>query len=1121
MPLHLASAVPCHVIFFLAFLAELSHQQGCGNHVVCTGQRPKLSSGCCPVQAGQPCRPADGGDCDSDLGFHCGLEGGARIANGSGICQGQYDLRATSNGQREVELAWSPFAPPDYLFEYVLFMREGTFNYDINNWNQIECGDQPHYTARRLKPATAYYFQVAIWEDARNMILGTTTETLLTETRPVEFCEHKGLQYQVNQTFVHDCEDNCTCLANGQFECFPLCPEQGIPELEEGCHLTQGNHCCEVRVSCSVGGEVCDVEGVKYSHGDEFESGCKQCVCMHGELECQYPPSCQVLQPSESCPNPEPVDVEGACCPDWSCGETCVYENATHAVQEYFTSTQCGLCRCQASGVVHCAPDCPPVVMVLPDAACPDPHVRQDGCCDTLHCYDPSLDVDELIRRMFALSYSPVTLTLSFEVDAVAEQNGVAVYPEYEVMYTNTTDLTHNWRRRVVRPVDVRLHQDQSQEEQPDQALTTERAIVVDNRAYVTIAGMYPNTTYYVKIRRLADDATDQGDLTSANSTHHQTSAMVVIKTMPLKSVTSCFHAGQEVPHEEQIPSHCSQVCTCRFGQIVCESACPSEHGLIAVSPSCPRPRLEKTGGECCPTWKCYPSDSGCHYDDLILAAGQSVTSDCRVCTCYNGTMHCQSACPPVSDAPRAGCELSNVTGLCCPQWSCPREIASPLGVESSILLRFRGSCTQPVSKLEEELGQQVFLKVAAHIQSVLGQGSLSGQLRDGLRVELKCDVMPEQTSEERRKRSPDEGATEEGFINVVVILHSNWSSSASDFPSTGEEMYNASLRLTSVLNNSRDVFEAGGTALTTQSAQLQAFHFLCDTGFSYQKGSCVLSEIETAPSFFPGSSLSVAQVSSNSVTLQWSPATVKEKKHILGFMIEYRRANDLSWLATGRILPTVTSQTLNQLSPNQEYVVRLLALTFWPGKSKWPMATAQFTTDPYDASASTGWTISLGDVTIAESYAILSWDPLPDTVRERVSGISVAYRVWPTKHFTHKLNVPDIGQTHVKMTELQPSMAYVAELALLMTSGAVLHSQPIHFETKAKAHTAEELKIVSIIAGGITLVSLLSTLITCLLWRRDKAKYSGTAFENKGYGKQVTNNNYTETEPAANPASV
>lgn len=92
------------------------------------------------------------------------------------------------------------------------------------------------------------------------------------------------------------------------------------------------------------------------------------------------------------------------------------------------------------------------------------------------------------------------------------------------------------WHRRLVQPIDVSLNNDQPNQLEPIEALTQDNAIVVGDRAYVTLAGMHPNTTYYVRIIPLDvtwDDmaVSPSGDF---NYSESQMSAMVVVKTMPL-----------------------------------------------------------------------------------------------------------------------------------------------------------------------------------------------------------------------------------------------------------------------------------------------------------------------------------------------------------------------------------------------------------------------------------------------------------------------------------------------------------------------------------------------------------------------------------------------------------
>lgn len=46
----------------------------------------------------------------------------------------------------------------------------------------------------------------------------------------------------------------------------------------------------------------------------------------------------------------------------------------------------------------------------------------------------------QFLGRMFAISYSPASLTLSFEVDPQSEVNGIPLFCQYEIQYANTSD---------------------------------------------------------------------------------------------------------------------------------------------------------------------------------------------------------------------------------------------------------------------------------------------------------------------------------------------------------------------------------------------------------------------------------------------------------------------------------------------------------------------------------------------------------------------------------------------------------------------------------------------------------------------------------------------------------
>ncbi|KAH9496120.1 hypothetical protein Btru_012108 [Bulinus truncatus] len=670
----LSITTSCHVVIsVLSLLATSSSQERCGQGASCRGERPKLANGCCPVEQNQACRPDVGDDCDTQLGYNCVNDVGTVVTAGQGTCRGQYNLTAQSVGVNSVNLTWTHVARPLDMYEYVILYRETNYPLGDSGWTPKDVGESPKGLLKDLTPGTLYSIKVGIWTVRST---GNYSEVIMVETQPASFCEHLSTHYAVGQQFVHECEDNCTCLPTGELQCQPVCPGAlGIPQApEEGCEYERGSDCCTYVKRCPVPAESCSYNNETYPHGHEFDLGCQVCECSLGQVTCQYPLGCGAMEATVSCPSPKISGVDEDCCPIRYCESTCTFENRTYQHMEYFTSSECGLCQCSTVDGVQCASECPPVVMVLPSAACPDPHIKKEGCCETLYCHDTSRDILHYIRNVFSLSYSPSMLTLSFEVESQREENGHPTYCQYEILSTNTNDSFGNWSRRLVQPVDVQIQQDQSTHKEPADALTRESAIVVGKRAYVTVSGMQPNTTYFVKIIPLDGLREDMSESHTGqiNYSDRNISAMVVARTRPLFNVTSCFHDGREVHHEEVIAAHCGQHCQCLLGKIQCHSTCDAEGYVVARSRTCPIPRLEKTEEQCCPQWTCHPSATGCIYNGLIMTTGQTVYDACQVCKCANGSVQCTPVCQPNGEAPRPGCELTNISGQCCSQWMCP-----------------------------------------------------------------------------------------------------------------------------------------------------------------------------------------------------------------------------------------------------------------------------------------------------------------------------------------------------------------------------------------------------------------------------------------------------------------
>lgn len=54
---------------------------------------------------------------------------------------GRYNLNITSRGETEVNLAWTAFAPPGYMFEYVLLYRVGSSHANLSEWSRREVSE--------------------------------------------------------------------------------------------------------------------------------------------------------------------------------------------------------------------------------------------------------------------------------------------------------------------------------------------------------------------------------------------------------------------------------------------------------------------------------------------------------------------------------------------------------------------------------------------------------------------------------------------------------------------------------------------------------------------------------------------------------------------------------------------------------------------------------------------------------------------------------------------------------------------------------------------------------------------------------------------------------------------
>ncbi|KAK3784636.1 hypothetical protein RRG08_003443 [Elysia crispata] len=1106
------------------------------------GERPKVpTTGCCPVGAWQTCQPSRDLWCDHELGLFCRDQRGIAVKNGDGKCKGDFELNVTSRGEQVLDLEWLNFAPADYGSEYVVLYRENTYHRDNSLWNIREIGNAPKCSLEGLKPATVHFIRVAIWQDARAGILGKMTETINVKTRRSEFCFHMGEYHEVGEHVINDCEESCICLPTGEFECSPLCELHGVPDVEDGCHVIPGEECCDFKVSCSVGGEPCVVDNATYPHGSEFEHSCRQCTCSHGQVECHFPEECEEMEASAHCPNPKRMEVEGQCCPEWYCADftedACHYEEESYENGDFFISEDCGLCRCHGAAGVRCPPKCPPVVMVLPSLECPDPQIRKEGCCDTLHCNYVNLSMPQHIGRMFAMSYSPLTLTVSFETRAVPEESEVPLYCQYEILFANTSDPHLAWHRRVVQPVDVRLRRDRTRRDPSDlaapmDALTRDNAIVVGERVYITLSGMDPDTAYYVKINPLPvgvplHQSMMDGELEGVSGSA-AAATTVVVKTMPMEIVSSCFYEGKQLSHDEIAKESCNETCRCTFGKVTCVSTCEAEQVVVARSHSCPEPRLERIEGKCCPQWKCYPSATGCLYDGMILSSGQSLRKACDLCTCVNASVTCTSVCQNTHTPPRPECVLTNITGQCCPQWTCLIESHPPHGVRTSIDVYLDAKCLNDTTKFKHGLEKDLLHQVTP--VCIENQSAALLNYCNSLQIKVSCGSHANlmHSKNRRRKRHSGsisttkvpktEGSNIAGRINVQISLFANFSQeSPADL--TEELLQSAALQLVTRLNRSLQLQLPGGETVTVvEASSLPHVSYICDSGFSFERGQCVLSQVETNLFSRTSTNMVATDVTDTLAVLTWERLGSKILAHTSYLMVEHRRNGELDWIPSVPLEPRRSTYLLRSLTPHQTYAVRLIASMTWPEQSRWVMAELKVKTLRQSAN-SAGAGLSVVEVSVFTDHALVHWDKIPERLASNVLSMEIRWRESHQTAYRYSQKLPDIHLNSAQLTALTEDTTYTAEVRMLLRSGSIVNSGVIQFVTKSHETKDMELILAVCVSCAVSFFVAGILAVSVVMWRRRKSQKSAGGFVNHTFG--VPPSNKKDMDPAANPGVI
>ncbi|KAK7104740.1 uncharacterized protein [Littorina saxatilis] len=1071
---------------------------GCAVEEECLGGRPHTPIGCCPVEGGDDCGTEVGVECDVGLGFQCrDLQG--NLTSTRGFCSGRYGLRATAIHAENVTLQWEDFKAADYLHEYVLLYRKDSYSANQSSWEILDIGTRPTYTVTKLKPGTLYFMRVAVWADPYNPtpVLGNVSEVIWLTTQSVSHCSHNGEQFEVGQV-TENCEDRCTCLATGQMNCTPLCAESQLPEVREGCSLHYADECsCDATEYCpDEQGEGCQYKDSPYADGAYWTDTelCTSCTCEGGHVSCHA--TCEEPLTPEDCVNPVRRTEENSCCEVIVCEPTdpvegeeeCEYNGTVYRLGDTFT-TDCSLCMCVHGNSVNCSfASCPAIQLPEPSILCPFPHVQRDGCCDTVVCREENMDPQTLMSRLMAISFSPSSLTISFDVDHTTSQEASVTQDRYEVMTSDRGGDASSWTSRTYTPSTVDADDNASS---PSDLLHNDAAIRVDDRVYITLGDLNPNTTYYVRVQPVMKS--DMG-VTEATPSNVTLLSNIVAKTMGEE--LTCQVDSKTYQEGAIVSETCREVCTCRSGHVSCESACAEESVIMAPSPTCPRPQLVSSQHSCCKTWKCFPEENGCAYEEIFLKNGEQVyEGSCdRRCKCTDGDITCTPVCLPAAPPPRTKCVLANVTGTCCPVWMCPQESKSPVEVSLATQVGYRGSCSNQET-FKSSMKKAFTSRLSGHLPCADRESPffVTCWVMD---VVVTCPLLD--ISRRRRRQTTE--------IYVIAIITANITES--NTLAKIRTSLNATESALSTMFSKHDVWVLldDGRNLTS-SGQFQSFgvSLVCDAGFIYKNDACVPENLFSPSTSGQRYNVSMALVNSSydSATFAWSSLSPNSRTYVIGFFIQYRETTSEVWNQTVTLDPNTTRHTVTYLRASRPYKARLVALTKWASQPHMPLSMVMFTTKNNEV-LSRSLTMEPLQVSLGLTSVTITWATLPGDVADAITKILITYRKSRDTGNVSSCDV-DPRQSDVNLVGLTSATAYVTKFVIILVDGSTITTRPLHFVTMAE-DSSDEL-VVPLIATCAVLVSLSVLLVVAFIaWRRMRRKSSmDTAFENKAYGVNIT----------------
>ncbi|XP_072031240.1 uncharacterized protein [Amphiura filiformis] len=479
-------------------------------------------------------------------------------------------------------------------------------------------------------------------------------------------CVRDDQRHSHGETYNYGCEEVCYC-DNGIESCTPHCQDPGvmIPDPETCPHPVLNpppeGECCPYW-SCPAPPGSCEMNGNTYEEDEYFDIECSmRCQCVSGSISCVPRCPLNIHPPILGCPNPKKVQVPGECCMQWECPQIpenpeCTYVgpsvNITMKDGDWMDEGCESRCLCDRGSLV-CMPMCARPSTPSPTPLCPNPVITkltEDACCEVIACHDPKQPSPNVVRDVSVSPFNATTLTLGFTPPA--NRDLIKVMDGYNIYYTDHSDtenldLSHwrVYRKDFPSGVQVRGH------------------IIMD------IHDLLRQTTYYLQIRVSVPDTTETRWPNTLPSS--DTFIVTTVENEP----QNCTFKSHVYEHKETFFDGCDSQCECIAGRTICHERCPQTE--LLASDACPNPQKVVVEGECCPEWRCFPSEGDCSYKDKIYSDGMEWRSGCDMrCTCNKGQVTCQNLC---SSSPRLPASSKNcnypvqvsVPDTCCKEWVC------------------------------------------------------------------------------------------------------------------------------------------------------------------------------------------------------------------------------------------------------------------------------------------------------------------------------------------------------------------------------------------------------------------------------------------------------------------